>query len=375
MKKLSHRERVLAALNHQKPDRVPIDLMGNASMLLDETYFGLRDYLQFPPICPIRSGTTANYYDERILEYLDIDFRRIFLKRNSKNKNQMGKADTFTDDWGIQYKKTGQYVNAVNHPLMNLKNKKEVDNYSWPKAEDMFNADGLAEEAKYLFNETDYALVARNPMPGGFLEHSCNLMSMEAFFVTLMYEPDIAKCIIHHLLEIYKDVYTIFLDAVGPYVQMVEVSDDLGSQDNLLISPQMYREFLKPAEFELYNLIHEKAPNAALFHRTDGAVFDLIPDLIDVGVNVLNPVQTSSSGMEAKSLKESFGNSITFHGTIENLIKSKTTDELVAEIKNNIDNFGTDGGYILAPSNHVMDTEPKKIILMYEVACEYSSQK
>ena len=83
MKRYSHRERVLAALNHQKPDRVPIDLMGNASMLLDETYLSLRDYLSLSPIPPIRSGTTANYYDERILEYLDIDFRRLFLKRNS----------------------------------------------------------------------------------------------------------------------------------------------------------------------------------------------------------------------------------------------------------------------------------------------------
>jgi uroporphyrinogen decarboxylase len=349
--------------------------MGNASMLLDETYFSLRDHLNFPPIPPVRYGTTANYYDERILEYLDIDFRRIFLKSSSKYKSEKGKVDTFTDDWGIQYRKTGQFINAVNHPLLNLKSKKEVENYFWPKAENMFSADGLAEEAKHLFNETDYALVARNPMPGGFLEHSCNLMSMEAFFVTLMYEPEIAQCIIYHLLEIYKDVYTIFLEAVGPYVQMVEVSDDLGSQDNLLISPEMYREFLKPAEFELYNLIHDKAPNAALFHHTDGAVFDLIPDLIEVGVNVLNPVQTSSKGMDAKRLKESFGNLITFHGTIEKLIKSKTTDELVAEVKNNIDAFGTGGGYILAPSNHIMETEPEKIVLMYEVACEYSLLK
>ena len=375
MKKYSHRERVLATLNHQKPDRVPIDLMGNASMLLDETYFSLRDYLNLSPIPPIRSGTTANYYDERILEYLDIDFRRLFLKRNSKNKIANDKDNIFTDEWGIQYRKTGQYVNAVTHPLLNLKDKKEVQNYSWPKAEDIFSAEGLAEDAKHLFNETDHALVARNPMPGGFLEHSCNLMSMEAFFVTLMYEPEIAQCIINHLLKIYKDVYTMFLDAVGPFVQMVEVSDDLGSQDNLLISPQMYREFLKPAEFELYNLIHEKAPNAALFHHTDGAVFDLIPDLIEVGVNVLNPVQTSSRGMDAKRLKESFGNSITFHGTIEKLIKSKTTDELIAEVKSNIDTFGTDGGYILAPSNHIMDTAPEKIVLMYKTAREYSLLK
>ncbi len=374
MSNYSHRERVIATLNHQKPDRVPIDLMGNASMLLDETYLNLRDYLKLPPIPPVRSGTTANYYDERILEILDIDFRRIFLKKIFKSKNVENEDNAFCDEWGIQYKKTGQYVNAVNHPL-SKSTISEVENYLWPKAEDIFSAEGLAEEAKRLYTETDYALVARNPMPGGFLEHSCNLMSMEAFFVALIAEPKLAQCIIKQLLEIYKNVYSMFLDAVGPYVQMVEVSDDLGSQDNLLISTEMYRQFIKPAEVELYDLIHEKAPNAALFHHTDGAVFDLIPDLIEAGVNVLNPVQTSSRGMEAKRLKESFGNSITFHGAIEKLKMSKPVDELITEVKSHIDNLAVGGGYILAPSNHVMNVNPENIILMYETACVYSSMK
>ena len=364
---------MIATLNHQKPDRIPIDLMGNASMILDETYFVLRDYLNFSPIPPIRSGTTANYYDERILEYLDIDFRRLFLKKNSQTKIVKNEDDTFEDEWGIQYKKTDQYINAVSHPLKNYKAIREIEKYSWPKAEEIFNNEGLAEEARRLFNETDYALVARNPLPGGFLEHSCNLMSMEEFFITLMYEPEIAQCIIDHLLEIYIDVYTMFLDAVGPYVQMVEVSDDLGSKDNLLISPEMYRNFFKPAELKLYNLIHEKAPSAAIFHHTDGSVFELIPDLLEVGVNVLNPVQTSSKGMDAVLLKEAFGNSIIFHGAIENLKKPYSTDELIAEVKRMIDILGAGEGYILAPSNHVMDAEPQNIVLMYETACKYSS--
>jgi len=350
----------------------PIDLMGNASMLLDETYLNLRDYLKLPPIAPVRSGTTANYYDDRILEYLDIDFRRIFLKKNLDNKRVENEDGSFCDEWGIQYRKTGQYVNAINHPLSNS-SLKEVESYLWPKAEDIFSASGLSEEAKRLYNETDYALVARNPMPGGFLEHSCNLMGMESFFLALIADPNLAQCLIKQLLEIYKNVYSMFLDAVGPYVQMVEVSDDLGAQDNLLLSVEMYRQFIKPAEVELYSLIHEKAPNAALFHHTDGAVFDLIPDLIEVGVNVLNPVQTSSKGMGAKRLKGSFGNSITFHGAIENLKMSTPIDELIAEVKSRIDTLAVDGGYILAPSNHVMNVEPEKIIRMYETAREYSS--
>ena len=99
----SHRERVLAAINHQQPDRVPLDLMGNATMLLDETYLRLRDYLDLSPIPPVRSGTTANYYDERMLEYFDIDFRRVFLPKNLQAKTTKLADGTFIDAWGIGY--------------------------------------------------------------------------------------------------------------------------------------------------------------------------------------------------------------------------------------------------------------------------------
>ena len=200
----------------------------------------------------------------------------------------------------------GALVNIVNYPLSTMTDIKEIDSYSWPEANNMFNTAGLADEAKRMYEDTDFALVARNPLAGGFLEHSCNLMGMEEFLMTLAAEPALAGAIINHLLKIYLDVYAMFLDAVGPFVQMVEVSDDLGSQENLIISPEMYRRFIKPAELELYTLIHKKAPKAALFHHTDGAVFDVIPDLLEVGVNVLNPVQTSSKGMDGHRLKKQF---------------------------------------------------------------------
>ena len=375
MRKYSHRERVIAVFNHQKPDRMPMDLMGNACMLLDQTYLSLRDHLGLSPIPPVRTGTTANYYDERILEHLDIDFRRIFLKKNKQMKITPEADGSFTDVWGIQYRKIENLVNAISHPLSNAKTEKDIENYRWPRAEDMFTTEGLLQVAKQLFYETDYALVARNPLPAGFLEHACNLMGMSEFLITMISQTEMTKSIIAHLLEIYKDIYKLFLDAIGEYVHMVEISDDLGSQNNLIISPETYREFIKPAESDLYGMIHEKAPNAALFHHTDGAVFELIPDLIEVGVNVLNPVQTSSRGMDADLLKTEFGHKITFHGAIENLQKSKSMSDIISEVKNRIDILGKGGGYILAPCNHVMDVEPEKIVKMYETAKEYSQNK
>ena len=371
MDNLTHRERVTAVFNHQKPDRLPMDLMGNACMLMDQTYLNLRDYLGLSPIPPVRQGTTANYYDERILEHLDIDFRRIFLKKTPGNKIRQEKDDIFSDIWGIRYKRLGELVNVIDHPFAKVTTTQEIENYRWPIIDELFTNKGLKEEAERLFNHTDYALVARNPLPSGFLEHACSMMGMSEFMLAMISEPEVAKSLINKLLELFKNIYTIFLDAVGPYVQMVEISDDLGSQNNLMISPEMYREFIKPAEQELYALIHEKAPNAALFHHTDGAVFDLIPDLIEVGVNVLNPVQTSSRGMDANRLKNTFGDKITFHGAIENLIKSKSSEEIAAEVKSRIDTLGKNGGYIIAPCNHVMDVRPENLLLVYDTAKKY----
>ncbi|UCH66201.1 MAG: hypothetical protein JSW63_03455, partial [Ignavibacterium sp.] len=130
MAELSHRERVKLTFNHQEADRIPIDLMGNASMLLDETYLHLRDHLDLSPIPPVRSGATANYYDVRILEYLDVDFRRIFLKKNPGNKTVARDDGVFTDDWGIGFLKLGVTVNAVEHPLSNAETLKDVESYN-----------------------------------------------------------------------------------------------------------------------------------------------------------------------------------------------------------------------------------------------------
>lgn len=368
---MSHRERVLAAFNHQEPDRAPIDLMGNASMLLDETYFRLRDYLGLAPIPPVRSGTTANYYDERILEYFDIDFRRIFLKKGPKNKSVELEDGTIVDFWGIGFQKAGLWVHTTLSPLHGATTVAEVERHPWPQPEEVFSAEGLAEEAKRLYEQTDFALVARNPITYGFLDRGCQLMEMPEFLMAMVTRPLVAQAIIAHLLEVYKGIYGLFLDAVGPYVHMVEVGDDLGAQQNPLVSPKMYRQFIKPAQKELYGLIHAKAPHARLFHHTDGAVFNLLPDLIEAGVDVLNPTQTSAKGMDGERLKATFGSQLTFHGTVEGVEGDVSVDEVVAEVRNRIDVFAPGGGFVLASCNHMIDVKPENIIAMFETAREY----
>jgi uroporphyrinogen decarboxylase len=371
MPSYSHRARVLAAFNHQEADRIPIDLMGNASMLLDSTYVRLRDHLGLAPIPPVRSGTTANYYDERILDLLGVDFRRIFLKKGPKNTITVLEDGTFVDFWGIGSQQSGLWVHVTISPLHGATTVEEIEAYDWPKPEEVYSTEGLAEEAKRLYEETDYALVARNPITYGFLDRACQILEMPEFLMAMVQRPLMAEAIIAHLVEIYKGIYGMFLDAVGPYVQMVEVGDDIGAQNNLLVSPKMYRKFIKPAEQALYSLIHEKAPQARLFRHTDGAIFDVIPDLIEVGVDVLNPVQTSSRGMEGERVKAAYGSQLTFHGTVEGVEGDVSVDDVVREVKQRIDVFAPGGGFVLSSCNSMIDVKPENILAMFETAREY----
>lgn len=366
---LTHRERVLCSLSHRTPDRVPVDIMGNATMLLDATYLRLRDYLGLTPIPAARAGTSANYYDERILDHFDIDYRRIWLKRGLRNQVIYHADGSFTDAWGIRFIEAGIFVNALEHPLQDVVSVDDIEAYPWPTPEDLYSADGLREQAQHLYDATDFALVARNPLSPGFLDRGCALMGMANFMVLMAGDPDLAQCVIDHILRIHMGVYRMFLEQVGRYVQVVEVADDLGSQQSLLISPAMYRRFIKPAQAQLYAMIHDLAPHAFIIHHTDGNVSSILPDLIEVGVNVLNPVQTSARDMDAVWLKSTFGDRLAFHGAIEKMETSK--DELVAEVKQRIDVLGVNGGYVLASCNHMIDVPPENIVAMFETAHSY----
>ncbi|MCD4673465.1 MAG: hypothetical protein K8R77_12445 [Anaerolineaceae bacterium] len=371
MTKLTHRERVALALAHQEADRVPIDLMGNASCILDGAYFKLRDYLGLDDsIKPFREGSTANYYDPRILEIFDVDFHRVFLHTTPAASFRKNPDGTETDIWGITWNKSGIYVNAEINPLRDL----DIDgvaDYNWPDPERMWYTEGLAEEARYLYENTDYALVARNPVSPGFLDRGCVMRGMDQFMMDMAINPELAKLIIDKTLEIHLGMWDMFLQAVGPYVVMVETADDLGGQENPLISPRMYRKFIKPAQQKVNELIKDRAPQARIFMHNDGAIVKLIPDLIDAGVEILNPVQPSAGGMDSAFLKETFGEQLVFHGAVDQKPVEGSEEELRAEVRRRIDALAPGGGYILATSNVIVDPPTSNIAAIFDEARSY----
>lgn len=368
---MTSRERVRRTLNHQTPDRVPMDLGGAASSLNDEAYFKFKGYLGIVgEIEPFRKGTTTNYYDERILDKLEIDFRRIILKRKDCFPHFF-KDGSFVNEWGVKYAKKGEYYEILENPLANA-DKLQIKNFTWPKAVDVFESNGLLEHTQELYKNTDYALVARMPSWGLF-DIACQLRGMEQFMVDMMTEPAIAHLLIEKILESQMDFYSMLLDRSGKFVEMVETCDDYGSQNGLLFSPALFKQIIKPYRLQLNNLIRKKAPDAKIFLHCCGGIFDLIPDIIDTGVDVINPIQPNAAGMDAGRLKEIYGNDICFHGGIDTqkaLLGSKS--ELIPEVKKKIDLLSEKGGYIVAPANHIMsDVPPENIIALYETAKTY----
>lgn len=372
---LTHRERVIKALNHEEPDRVPIDLYFHAGMLTDRAYFALKDYLGITgDIEPFRQGLGANYYDERILEAFDIDFRRVFFEPAVDLKPINDEESEFVDAWGTVYLSGPGYTHPSGPPLVGIDTVEALRDYPWPKPEQFGSTAGLKEQALHLWNNTDYAIALRRPgIRGGLLDKGGDLRGMEQFMMDLALSPDYCRALCEILAEIYADTYELVLREAGPYVQIVEAQDDLGAQLQPLISPKTWREIFKAPQKYIFDRVHKFAPQAKIVFHTDGNVHPLIPDLIDVGVDVLNPIQPSARLMDSFKLKAEFGDRLAFHGAMDvQTVLNKDEATVREDVRTRIRALGPGGGFIVAPANHIQhDIPPENVAAMYDEARKY----
>ena len=369
---MTHRERVLKAIERKKPDRVPLDMGSVGSLLTDNVYFDVKKYLGIEGDIPqYRIGSTANYYDEHVLEALDIDFRHVWLDSPDKPKSVKNDDGTVTDIWNITWSKEGSWPSYF--PLKDL-SEQEIMEYKWPIPEKNWNVDTLIKRAKHYYEDTDFAVVAKSVLDGaGIFERCYYLRSLDKFFMDMVEHEDIVSFIIDKITEVEIKLWDIYLSAVGPYVHIIQRATDLGTQEGLLISPAMYRKYFKPADQKVYEFIKSKAPKAKLWFHSCGAIEPLISDFIDIGVNILNPVQPNCKGMDSSLLKKKYGDRLCFHGGIDiQKALPASREDVIKEVEMRIDSFAPGGGYILAPANHVQkDTPAENVVLLYRYAAEY----
>jgi uroporphyrinogen decarboxylase len=372
MTEMTPRERVMAALAHKEPDRVPVDFMGTAGCLVDMAYFALLDHLGLEGEGrEFRQGESVRHYDERVLQALDVDFRRVWMRPPANWQPPPMDEGLSMDEWGMIRKRLGSITPFINTPLEHA-TISDLDSYPWPNPYDPGRVEGLADEARRLSETTDYAIAARAPLHGIYdLAH--RLRGMVAFIKDMVRDKPFAAALVRKITEVQMGFYEAYLDAVGPYVDVVETVDDYGSQQTLLISPALFDELIAPARAELNALIKRKAPQARVFLHSDGAIFKLIPHLIETGVEILNPVEPDAAGNDSKALKDAFGDRLVFHGHLD--VKTAlrgTLEEVRAEVRRVVDGMAAGGGYIMAPTNHLLeDVPPENIVEVFRYAHAY----
>lgn len=369
------RECFADAVNHRQPERLPIDFGKHIGSIHRRAYPALREHLGNVPMSNDerildRMAQTV-WPDEALLERFDIDFR--WVVPNWVQVREREDADGYVDMWGVPYRAAGQrdhYV--VDGAPLERASLQSLGDFQWPDPHDPAQFRGLAERAQWLHDNTGY-VVGADAIKAGILMNALQMRGYGQFFMDLALDRPFAEALMDRILATLKTMWTHYLEAVGPYVQLVYLTDDLGSQSSLLISPRMFRQLLKPRMKELHDHIKSLADVRIMFH-TDGAVGPLIDDFVDMNVDILNPVQTSVSGLEdTRALKERYGSRLCFHGAIDvqQMMPNATTGELEDEIARRIHDLGRDGGYILAPCHNLgHDIPAGNIVTLFDRARE-----
>jgi len=369
---MNSRERVRTALNHREPDKVPVDFGGFASTIEADAYEDLKEYLGIKKETIVWTRAHVDP-DEEILEKFEVDTR--YLRPFPVQKWQEVKIkDTVVDAWGIKWymPKSSYYFDPVEHPLANF-TLDDLEDYQYPRLWNAKYEDELAKTAERLYKDTDYFIIG-DALSVGIFEQSWFLRGLENFMIDLLQNKDFANKLLDIVLEQRKEFYGKFINVVGPYVDMIIVSDDLASQAGPIISPELYREMIKPRHKELNTFIKSKA-DVKLFHHSCGAVRDLIGDLIDVGIDILNPVQVSAKDMNTRKLKQDFGEKIVFWGggcDTQQVLPFGSPEEVRAEVKKRMADLKPGGGFVFAQIHEIQpETPPENIIAMYEAVKEY----
>jgi uroporphyrinogen decarboxylase len=379
---MSSRERVLTVLNHEVPDQVPI-IMGvsNATGIKMKTYQGIKklsninasdEYIyQWPEL-----GTAL--IDEETMLRLGSDVRGVLdihpadtLKRNQTREPH----SPFIDSWGSGQMEIGpgEWFPGI-HPIAEASSLTDLENYTgWPDMKDPTRIAHVKSAAAALKQQNKFAIMAI-PWLLFPLERAFAMQGMDTFLLNLAINPEFAVGLLQKIAALCKDLMGPFLEELGDNVDIIKIGDDLGTQESLLMSPKMYREILKPIHADYIRFIKERT-KAKIFFHTDGDVFPLIEDFIEMGVDILNPIQTSAGKMsDLEGLKKQFGDNMIFCGGIDThrVLPSGTVDDVRQEVKRVIQLLGKGGGYMVSSVHTIMnDVPPENVLAMVDAVQEF----
>lgn len=372
---MTSRERVLAALNRQRTDRVPMDLGSTrVTGITVQAYERLKRHfgLKKETVVVDRMQQLARV-DEEILEALGIDTIGLLPKPPDRSQDALLPDGRWRDEWGVvrRLQPDGYYYELDESPLAGEITEKELDEYPWPDPDDPGRVRGLAEEAKRLREETDYALVGH--APGGWIHLSQYLRGFEDWFADLALRPRFAREFLERVCDLTLRMAKHFLEAVGLYLDVVATGDDIAIQRGPMVSPQTYREIFWPLQKKQFQFLHEHT-QAKVFYHCCGSVYRLLPHFIAAGIDIINPVQVSAAEMDDTArLKREFGDRVCFWGAIDThrVLPFGTPEEVRAEVQRRINDLAVDGGYVLNAVHNLQPEVPvENILALYEAGRE-----
>jgi uroporphyrinogen decarboxylase len=374
---MTSRARVLASLSHQEPDRVPIALgqaTGDGITLV--AYRRLLAHLGMDPGMAQLKDTRAQTarVDEAVLRRFRVDSRGIGLGAPDGWKDTWLDDRTVQDEWGVVRTRSADshYFDLCRSPFAEDPTRSAIDSYPWPDPLNPGRYRGLREKARRLHRETDYAVVL--DVNCAFFLRCCELRGWENFYTDLVADVPFAEALMDRYLDLRLAMAERALEEVGDDVDVVMVtSDDLGMTQGTLISPSLYRALIKPRQQRTFDAIRART-DAFLYYHTDGAIYSLLPDLVEIGVQVLNPVEVRAVGMEdTAKLKREFGDALAFWGAIDthHVLPQGTVAEVREEVRRRILDLGPVGGYVVGPVHNIQpDVPPANVVAMYEAAYE-----
>jgi len=378
---LTSRERILTALQHEAPDRVPI-LIGasNATGIQMHAFRRLKQHLGLQAeeryLYDWPELGTANP-DEATLIRLGSDVRGVHdhFPQATLQRNRVRPPHTpFYDDWGVGQKEIepGLWFPGL-HPLAEAQAFEELERYPWPDMSAPCRVGHVREHARRLAQENQYAILGA-PWLLFPLERAFALQGMDRFLLNMASNPDFAQALLLKTASLCKELMGHFLRELGENVNIIKIGDDLGTQESLLMSPRMYRRLLKPIHADYIQFIKQHT-RAKVFFHSDGDVFDLVEDFIEIGVDILNPIQTSAGKMaDLAELKKRYGKRICFCGAIDtqHILPHGNPNEVRREVKRVIESLAPGGGYLLAAVHTILDETPaENILAMVEAAQEF----
>jgi uroporphyrinogen decarboxylase len=376
---LTSRERVTKAINHQEPDLVPVDLNP-----LYDFYIQLKDYLGIE----IEEKISHNLAMEVIphpdvLKKLGVDVTAVKLgsvKGVSKEERTDGLVK---DDWGILYKLVnqpggGRYYEVVHSPLIDA-TLNDLEKYPWPIADLPGRGEGAETAAKHLYEDTDLAIMGR--FGGAITEIALYMLGMENWMTRLAMDPEFIHALLTKIADIQIALDRIGLEATAKYLTIYKASgEDLGMQMGPMYSPKMFREMFLPYFTRRFQAareyLDEVNPGVKIMLHSCGSIRRFLPELIEAGVDIIDPVQPHAAEMNTAELKRDFGSQLAFHGAvdIQQVLPFGTAEEIDQEVKERIFTLGKGGGYILAPAHNVQaDVPAKNIVRMCEAAVKFGT--